>query len=69
MSLRRLKLSTYEVVTPGGGGGGEEEEEEDLLFFSDLPDDKHIYINNTPSDCIEHFQWLSDSFMLTERQK
>jgi hypothetical protein len=31
MSLRRLKLSIYEVVTPrggGGGGGGEEEEEE-----------------------------------------
>ena len=32
MSLRRLKLSIYEVVTPtggGGGGGGEEEEEEE----------------------------------------
>jgi hypothetical protein len=29
MSLRRLKLSIYEGVTPrGGGGGGEEEEEE-----------------------------------------
>jgi hypothetical protein len=25
MSLRRLKLSTYEVVTPTGGGGEEEE--------------------------------------------
>jgi hypothetical protein len=27
MSLRRLKLSIYEVVTPRGGGGEEEEEE------------------------------------------
>jgi hypothetical protein len=26
MSLRRLKLSIYEVVTPRGGGGEEEEE-------------------------------------------
>jgi hypothetical protein len=25
MSLTRLKLSIYEVVTPGGGGGEEEE--------------------------------------------
>ena len=27
MSLRRLKLSIYEAVTPRGGGGGEGEEE------------------------------------------
>ena len=30
MSLKRLKLSIYEVVeSRGGGGGGEEEEEEE----------------------------------------
>jgi hypothetical protein len=32
MSLRRLKLSIYEVVTPRGGGVEEEEEEEGELF-------------------------------------
>jgi hypothetical protein len=29
MSLKRLKLSIYEVVTPRGEGEGEEEEEEE----------------------------------------
>jgi hypothetical protein len=33
MSLRRLKLSRYEVVTPRGGGG-EEEEALPNLFIS-----------------------------------
>jgi hypothetical protein len=32
MSLRRLKLSIYEVVTPRGGGGGGEEEY--ILIFT-----------------------------------
>jgi hypothetical protein len=27
MSLKRLKLSIYEVVMPRGGGGGEKEED------------------------------------------
>jgi hypothetical protein len=31
--LRRLKLSTYEVVTPRGGGEEEEEEGEGLVLF------------------------------------
>jgi hypothetical protein len=52
MSLRRLKLSIHEVVTPrggGGGGGGEEEEEEEVkvkLKQADMELKCPIIINN-----------------------